>query len=153
MKLLKRIISSENMLDEMQEQRQLRIESRGCWLAYIGLLAAMIVQGVLHCPLSSMAGEWVVFMLLCAYLLVQEIRYGLWDRHLKANVWTNLLISLLAGVTVAIYGFFAWEYWTVWAAALTGTFTALLCFGALQLGVWLWKRRRRKLDQETPGDV
>ena len=148
MKLLERLYSHKNMFDEMQEQRQLRIESRGCWLAFCGLLAAMAVQGVLHCPASSMAGEWAVFMVLCVYLLVQELRYGLWDRHLKANVWNNLLLSLLAGVVVAVFGCFSWGYWSWVSAFITGGITFTLCFGTLQLCVWAWKRRRRALDRD-----
>ena len=148
MKLLERLYSHKNMFDEMQEQRQMRIESRGCWLAFCGLLAAMAVQGVLRCPASSMAGEWAVFMVLCVYLLVQELRYGLWDRHLKANVWNNLLFSLLAGGAVAAFGCFSWEYWTWISALITGVITFALCFGTLQLCVWAWKRRRSELDRE-----
>ena len=33
-----------NNLDEMQEQKLLHIESRGYWLAFWGLAAALIIQ-------------------------------------------------------------------------------------------------------------
>ena len=90
MKLWERFYSRKNMMDEMQEQTQLRIESAGYQVAFWGLLAAMVVQGILHCPPASMAGAWVVFMTLCLYVLVREMRSGLWDRHLKPNLGTNL---------------------------------------------------------------
>lgn len=148
MKLWERFYSRKNMMDEMQEQTQLRIESGGCWLAFWGLLAAMGVQCVLHCTPASMAGEWVVFMVLCVYMLAQETRSGLWDRHLKPNLGTNLLLSLLTGVAMAVFGLFAFDFWNWISALLTGIVTTLLVFGGLQLGMWLVKGRRRELDKE-----
>ena len=136
------------MMDEMQEQTQLRIESAGHQVAFWGLLAAMVVQGILHCPPASMAGEWVVFMTLCLYVLVREIRSGLWARHLKPNLGTNLVLSLLAGVVMAVYGLFTFDYWNWVSALLTGVVTALLVFGGLQLGVWVVSLRRKELDKE-----
>ena len=148
MKLWERFYSRKNMMDEMQEQTQLRIESGGCWLAFWGLLAAMVVQGILHCPPASMAGEWVVFMTLCLYMLVREMRSGLWDRHLKPNLGTNLVLSLLAGVVMAVYGLFTFDYWNWVSALLTGIVTALLVFGGLQLVMRMVKGRRKELDKE-----
>ena len=148
MKLWERFYSRKNMMDEMQEQTQLRIESGGCWLAFSGMLAAMVVQCVLHCTPASMAGEWVVFMVLCVYMLVQETRSGLWDRHLKPNLGTNLLLSLLTVVAMAVFGLFAFDFWNWVSALLTGIATALLVFGGLQLGMWLVKGRRKELDKE-----
>lgn len=148
MKLWERFYSRKNMMDEMQEQTQLRIESGGCWLAFWGLLAAMAVQSVLHCSPASMAGEWVVFMTLCLYVLVREMRSGLWDRHLKPNLGTNLLLSMLAGAAMAVFGLLVYDYWNWLMALLTGIVTALLVFGGLQLGVWVVSRRRKELDKE-----
>ena len=148
MKLWERFYSRKNMMDEMQEQTQLRIESGGCWLAFWGLLAAMVVQCVLHCTPASMTGEWVVFMVLRVYMLAQETRSGLWDRHLKPNLGTNLLLSLLTVVAMAVFGLFAFDFWNWVSALLTGIVTALLVFGGLQLGMWLVKGRRKELDKE-----
>ena len=148
MKLWERFYSKRNMMDEMQEQTQLRIESAGYQVAFWGLLAAMVVQGILHCPPASMAGEWLVFMILCLYVLVREIRSGLWARHLKPNLGTNLVLSLLAGVVMAVYGLFTFDYWNWVSALLTGIVTALLVFGGLQLAMRMVKGRRKELDKE-----
>ena len=148
MKPWERFYSRKNMMDEMQEQTQLCIESAGYQVAFWGLLAAMVVQGILHCPLASMAGEWVVFMTLCLYVLVREIRSGLWARHLKPNLGTNLVLSLLAGVVMAVYGLFTFDYWNWVSALLTGIVTALLVFGGLQLAMRMVKGRRKELDKE-----
>lgn len=34
-------------LDEMQEQELLKVEYNGCWIAFWGLLAAIIIQSIL----------------------------------------------------------------------------------------------------------
>ena len=148
MKPWERFYSRKNMMDEMQEQAQLRIESAGYQVAFWGLLAAMVVQGILHCPPASMAGEWVVFMTLCLYVLVREMRCGLWDRHLKPNLGTNLLLSLLAGAAMAVFGLLVYDYWNWLMALLTGIVTALLVFGGLQLVMRMVKDRRKELDKE-----
>lgn len=148
MKLWERFYSKRNMMDEMQEQTQLHIESGGCWLAFWGLLAAMAVQGILHCPPASMAGEWLVFMTLCLYVLVREIRSGLWARHLKPNLGTNLLLSLLAGAAMAVFGLLVYDYWNCLMALLTGIVTALLVFAGLQLVMRMVKGRRKELDKD-----
>ena len=48
-------------LDEMQEAKLLQIEHKGCWLAFWGLLAAMIVElfvfGVENMRYSSASGS------------------------------------------------------------------------------------------------
>ena len=58
-----------NKLDEMQEQKMLRIESNGCWIAFWGLLAVLFIQVIVYGyegygddSWRYMAGEWIVFM-------------------------------------------------------------------------------------------
>ena len=89
-------------LDEMQEQALLKIEHNGCWLAFWGLLAAMALQMVMRVPGRQMLGEWIVFMALSLYIVIACLRKGIWDRHLKANRKTNLIVSLLAAVATGI---------------------------------------------------
>lgn len=44
------LYSKKNQFDEMQEQTMLRIEARGFWLLWAGLLLAILVQIVLRTP-------------------------------------------------------------------------------------------------------
>ena len=143
----------KNNLDEMQEQELLKIEHNGCWLAFWGLLAVMAIQMVMGVPGTQMLGEWIVFMVLALYLVIACLRKGIWDRHLKANRKTNLIISLLAGVAAGIVITVSNPYLSepldyVLTAGLTGGFTFVLCFIALTIGMKLYKKRREKLDQE-----
>lgn len=140
-------------LDEMQEQALLKIEHNGCWLAFWGLLAAMALQMVMRVPGRQMLGEWIVFMALSLYIVIACLRKGIWDRHLKANWKTNLIVSLLAAVATGILVTLSNPYLSepldyVLVAGLTGGFTFVLCFAALSVCTKLYRNRRNKLDKE-----
>ena len=140
-------------LDEMQEQALLKIEHNGCWLAFWGLLAAMALQMVMRVPGRQMLGEWIVFMALSLYIVIACLRKGIWDRHLKANWKTNLIVSLLAAVATGILVTLSNPYLSepldyVLVAGLTGGFTFVLCFAALSVCTKLYRNRRNKLEKE-----
>lgn len=143
----------KNNLDEMQEQELLKIEHNGCCLAFWGLLVVMAVQMVMRVPGRQMLGEWIVFMALSLYIAIACLRKGIWDRRLKANRKTNLIISLLAGAAAGILITVSNPYLSepldyVLVAGISGGFTFVLCFFALSLSMKLYKKRREKLDQE-----
>lgn len=133
-----------SQLDEMQEQKLCKLESRGFWLLWWGLLAAIIVQSLAGQTTQAPTGEWVLFMLASLYMLVECIRNGIWDRHIKPTSGANLVCSVIAGFGVFIYRFFASEYWP--GALYTAIFTALLCFAVLEGTAWLYKNRHKQLE-------
>ena len=141
-------------LDEMQEQALLKIEHYGFWLAFWGLLASMAIQALLGVALSSLLGEWVVFMVLCVYALVSCLRHGIWGRKLKPNLKTNLLFSILPGLAVGVFDMllFRENETELLDYLLIGTIPAIitfvLCFVSLTVCASLYKNRREKLDQE-----
>ena len=145
----------KNNLDEMQEQKLLKLESRGFWLTWWGLLAAMAVQLLVYGVEARrhLLGEWVVFMLSCVYMVAACIKQGLWDRKLRPNFRTNLLLSLLAGVVsggfMGIYSYrsFGAAEAACWTVALVGGCTFVLCLLALSLSAAAYKKRRQKLDE------
>ena len=145
----------KNNLDEMQEQKLLKLESRGFWLLWWGLLAAMAVQLLVYGveAFRLLLGEWVVFMLSSVYVTAACIKQGLWDRKLKPNFKTNLLMSLLAGVVsggfMGIYSYrsFGAAEAAFWTVALVGGCTFVLCLLALSLSAAAYKKRRQKLDE------
>ena len=97
------LYSKKNQLDEMQEQTMRKIESHGFWLLWGSLLAAWIVQ-MMFGAADKAAGEWVVFMIGCIYMVVACLRNGLWDRHLSDTAPDNAVYSLVAAVAVTILG-------------------------------------------------
>lgn len=93
----------KNNLDEMQEQALLKIESKAYGIAFWLLLAAIVVQTVLDVSdlgegIPLIAGEWIVFMILCVYVVVNCLKNNIWDRKLKPNAGTNFILSLIGGV-------------------------------------------------------
>lgn len=145
----------KNNLDEMQEQKLLKLESRGFWLIWWGLLAAMAVQLLVYGveAYHLLLGEWAVFMLSSVYVTVACVKQGLWDRKLKPNFKTNLLMSLLAGVVfggfMGVYSYrsFGAAEAAFWTVALVGGCTFVLCLLALSLSAAAYKKRRQKLDE------
>lgn len=95
------LYSKKNQLDEMQEQTMRKIESHGFWLLWGSLLAAWIVQ-MMFGAADKAAGEWVVFMIGCIYMVVACLRNGLWDRHLSDTAPANAVYSLVAAVAVTL---------------------------------------------------
>jgi len=144
-----------NNLDEMQEQALLKIEHNGCWLAFWGLLAALLVEGVLGFDIRAMAGEWIVFMVLAVYIVAGCLREGIWDRRLKPNGKTNLVISLIAGIIVGVFtalrvylNYPDFPVGSVFSGLFAGAVCFALCFAAISLCTLLYRKRKEKLENE-----
>ena len=141
-------------LDEMQEQQLLKIEHNGYWFCFTGLLVAIAVQTILSDDWKTVAGEWVVFMLANLYVMIGCMRAGIWDRRLRADARTNLVISLVAGLVMATIWFFVIERRSgstkisLGGAAFTFVIVAVICFIALQISASAMKKRQAKLNAE-----
>ncbi len=141
-------------LDEMQEQQLLKIEHNGYWFCFTGLLVAIAVQTILIDDWKAVAGEWVVFMLANLYVMIGCMRAGIWDRRLRSDTRTNLVVSLVAGLVTATIWFFVIERRggnvkiSLVGAAFTFVLVAVLCFAALQLSASVMKKRQAKLNAE-----
>ena len=143
------LYSKKNRLDEMQEQTMRKIESHGFWLLWYSLLAAWIVQTVFG-AVDKAAGEWVVFMIGCIYMVVACLRNGLWERHFSDTPPANAVYSLVAAVAVTLIIRFSRGYRV--GAAFAGVFAGILCFVLLQLCVALVRKRREHLDDPKDGE-
>lgn len=150
-----------NALDELQQQKADQIGHRGFWLAWGLLLIAIIVQGIGGEEFAQMAGEWVIFMILCFYGLVEWIRNGIWTiADTKPSLRKNIAWSTLAAVaiflyTLAAFGPAEWDTIDPWLSGLvTAALTFALCLGLLQLGAYFYYKRRRTLDnpEDDPED-
>lgn len=145
----------KNNLDEMQEQALLKIEHNGCWLAFWGLLAALLVEMILGFGMRAMAGEFVVFMGLSLYICIDCLRKGIWDRQLKPNWKTNLIASLIAGIIVCVFtvlrvnlNYPGYPVSSFFSGLIAGVITFILCFAGISLCAALYRRRKEKLEQE-----
>lgn len=89
----------KNHLDEMQEQKMLKIEHTACWIGFFGLLAAIYVQMAIgNRGIAAIGGEAVVILVMGIYIIVGCIRNGIWDRNAEPTPKTNLIVSLVSGL-------------------------------------------------------
>lgn len=144
------IFSKKNLLDEMQEQKLLKVESRGFWLMWWGLLISMLVQNVMGIPAESLTGEWIIFMIASLYSLEECLRNGIWDRHIQANFGANLVGALVAGIAVFVFSFVQRGYWP--GALFSGEFTTLLCLVILQIIAGIYRKRHEQLEYTEEDD-
>ncbi len=137
----------KNRLDEMQEQKLLKIEHNGCWLAFYGLAAVIMIQLFLYGKdFKSVAGEWGVFMCLSWFIGGSCIKNGIWDRKLSPEPKTNLKVSLI-GASIAGFAVFCLKYHEhnlLWGAAASGIIILLTVFATCLAGLTLMSRLYRK---------
>ena len=146
-------MKKNNNLDEMQEQKLLHIEHNGCWLAFWGLAAAVIIQGLMGFSFREVIGEIILMMVLSLYILIDCLRHGIWDRRLKPTVKTNLLGALAAAAIASIFTVSTNHYLSepldyVLTIAISGGSTFVLTYGALALCGKIYQKRKEKLEKE-----
>ena len=143
-------------LDEMQKQTLLKIESRGFWILWGLLLAALIIESLLGFTAREMAAEWFIFMGGCVYSVVRDLRAGIWDRRFKPNTKANALMSLVGGAAVFVWGFIkSAEYglgFAVLIGAIMGACTWALTFALLQIGMKYYQKRHTELENPKEDD-
>ena len=152
----------KNKLDEMQEQKMLKIERNGCWLAFWGLLAVFFIQVMIYGyggdSWRYIAGEWIVFMCLAIYITIDCIRNGIWDRRLSPTPAVNACASMIAGVIVCVLNFtISYKNYHAFVGAIAsgivmGIMVFVLCFAALTCGAYLYRKRVKHLEQDDADD-
>lgn len=151
----------KNNLDEMQEQKLLRIEHNGVWLAFWSLLIVISIQSVIGGESRgyNVTGELVVFFVLDLYILVACMKNGIWDRKLQANTKTNMIGSLIAGVVVGLLNFISsyLKYHKLLGSIATGIMmlisTAIFTFVILSICASIYKKRVKKLEEDNDVDT
>ena len=153
-------MNRKSNLDEMQEQELLKIEHNGCWLAFWLLLASLVVQSVVYGNMDfrTLAGEWIVFMVLAVYLAIACVRKGIWDRKLQMNTKTNLVASLIAAAVIGIFNaFMIYRVYqkpvgTAAAALITAVITFAITFAVLSFAMKMTIQRKAAMEAE-PSDA
>ena len=100
-------MNKKNNLDERQEQILLKIEHNSFWMVFWMLIAAMLIQEIVFkADIRTFGGECIILLIVCVYMTISCIRNGIWDRKLKPKTSTNILASLIAGVGLGVVNFF-----------------------------------------------
>ena len=147
----------KNNLDEMQEQNLLHVEKNCFWGLYWMLFAAMFLQIFTGGGIRKIAGEAVCFFAVSIVMVVQCLRKGIWDRRLKADRRTNLMVSGVAAGVVALlqavhyfvdpYGYCRWGIGQLVAMMLIpGILTFFCCAALLTICTAVYKKRVAKME-------
>lgn len=103
-----------------------------------------------------MAAEWFIFMLGSAYSVLSDLRAGIWDRRLKPNTKTNVVVSVAGGAVVFVWGLIKFTEFgagvAVLQAVIMGVCTWVLCFALLQLSMKAYKKRHAELENPKEDD-
>lgn len=150
----------KNKLDEMQEQKLLKIERNGMWFAFWGLFLAILIQLAMdkEFVFRNILGEFIVFICLDIYILIACIKNGIWDRKLEPNIKNNIIISLLSGVGCGGFFFVSsyLKYQKLLGSIATGIFMLsiifILTFTALTLFAGIYKKRVKKIESDCDND-
>lgn len=144
----------KSKLDEMQEQKLLKIESVGFWIAYLGLFAISAVQIMMGMDPIHAMDNMILGIILSVYMWVRCYKYGIWDRFFAPSVKFNVIISFVVSVIIGFvnYGTFTFFEWPEKAALKAAVISAAgyfaLCLVMQTISLKLYKKRRNKLDGE-----
>ena len=138
------------VLDEREMLEMYRVEHFGLWLMYALLCIAIVVQLLMGAKLSQMAGELAVVIVASVAMMVQHVRYGIWDENSRPSVRGNAMCSLGVGVGVAVL--LAVLRGKIALALLAGICAAALCFAALTLLMRCMLHRQEKEAEELDNE-
>ena len=150
--------NKKNNLDERQEQIMLQIEHAGCWIAYWGLLISILVQEIVYRgDFHYIVGEWIVFFILCIYVLTGCIKNGLWDRHIKPTMKNNVIASLIGAGVIFLFTFLMIirnfpdkPVGAVAAGLISAAVVFVLCLIALSAAKRATEKKQEELEKEDP---
>lgn len=154
----------KNNLDEMQELKLLKIESRGFWIGFFGLFLTIAAQVVLYEPENinhTLNGEFIVFLCMAVYLIVGCLRNGIWDRHLQATPAVNIGLSLLAAAIVSLFNALlsyrnyrsisgAFAVFIVYFLMLSVVLSVTLCSCS---ALYHWRRKQLEEEKTDENDI
>lgn len=152
----------KSRLDEHQEQQLLKLEHRGFWLAYFGLVISIFVQAFgLGYDFKAFAAETIILLLIAIYFLVGCIKNGIWDRHLKPSMKTNTLISVIAaviyGTGIAYNSYQKYPDKAPISYVATGIFSTIfilvVCMVALSVATVAYKKRKERIEKPDEDEM
>ena len=139
-------------LDEMQNQKLLKLEEYGFWIVFWALLVSIIVQLTAGAGIKEVIGETVVFLIGSVYLAVTTLQNGLWTGSSVPSRKGNALVSIIPAAVIGILDVFKMIRGNgisqsalpvtvgIMAAAYAGCFIILELFRAVS------RKRRSELD-------
>lgn len=147
-------MKAATQFDEMQENNLLKIQETGLWLIFWALTAAICIQALIGTTLKEIAGEMIALALASIYIGATSLKNGLWARRYQPTIKVNLIMSivpsLILGVlfvirSVVILNRTLAESAIVIIISMAAVY--VVCFAVLEIMRYVYKTRRRQLDE------
>ncbi len=144
---------NKSALDEMQDQKLLKMEEYGFWILFWALAASIPVQLLAGGSFREIVGEMIVLFLGSVYIAASSLKQGLWTRtstptrrgNAAASVIPSLLLGVLHVIRLLTRGK---EVDTASLRVTAGVMAAvyLACFVLLEVFRVIYQKRRAALD-------
>ncbi len=139
-------------LDEMQNQKMLKLEEYGFWIVFWALLASIIVQLTAGAGIQQVIGEIIVFLVGSVYLAAATLKNGLWTKSAAPSRKGNALAGMIPAAAIGALNVFKMiqrDGFSVNALLVTAGIMAAAwagCFVLLELFRAISQKRRSELD-------
>lgn len=152
-------------LDELQEQKLLKIEEKCFSLAMVGNFIVLLAELILPLAVESLDHTTMyicalmtcaLIVILCGVEVILCFKNGIWSRKMKPNNKTNIAVSIVSGCAIALVvaairiidNGFAQPHHIVIGALLAGAFTFALCFGILSIVKHSFNKNQAKINKD-----
>ena len=141
-----------NNLDEMQDQKLLKMEEYGFWIMFWALAIAIVVQLIIGSTFKEVIGEIAVLFIGSIYIAVTSLKNGLWTRTSTPSMKGNAITSIVPAVLIAAIHIikmirsesFNTSNVLFTVAIMVAVYVA--CFAVLEAFRAMYKKRRAELD-------
>ena len=142
----------KNNLDEMQDQKLLKLEEYGFWVMFWALVLSIVIQLITGGPVRQVLGESIVLLIGSVYILVNSLKNGLWTRASTPTRKGNALASIIPAALIgAIHIFKMTQSNRIETRSLLITAAIVVavyvgCFVILEVLRLAYDKRRAALD-------
>lgn len=139
------------ILDEMQEKNNAKVEHIGICGTTAALFLSVMIQLTMNVALKCLLGEFIILEVLCIYMVVGKLKFGICGRFCKPSIKNYLIGSTITALiewgiiylTAFIQG---WTDGIFRDALFFSGLTFILCFVMTAIIGYIYKKRRQNMD-------
>ena len=143
----------KNNLDEMQDQKLLKLEEYGFWVMFWALVLSIVIQLIIGSSIKEVLGEIIVLLIGSVYISVTTLKNGLWTRTSiptrKGNALASIIPAVLLG-TIHIFKMIQGNRMEAKSLLITAAIAVAVyvgCFVILEVLRAAYHKRRTALDK------
>ena len=142
----------KNNLDEMQDQKLLKLEEYGFWVMFWALVLSIVIQLIIGSSIKEVLGEIIVLLIGSVYISVTTLKNGLWTRTSISTRKGNALVSIIPAALIGAIHIFKMtqsnriETRSLLITAAIAVAVYVGCFVILEVLRLAYDKRRAALD-------